>query len=81
MLPVTDEENREMLFHRINNAFIHRFMPSFRQDDLPLLYDLRANADDLHCQINALRIKDLEETIHYALIDFMGVFSRVPSRR
>lgn len=71
MLPATEEE-REMLFHRMNKAFIHRFIPGFRQKDLPLLYYLRTNADDLHCQINALRITDLEETIDFTLVDFLG---------
>lgn len=72
MLAAADEQNREMLFHRINNAFIHRFIPGFRQNDLPFLYYLRANAADLQCQVNALRLTDLEEKIDYALVGFLS---------
>ncbi|KAH7673225.1 hypothetical protein AAVH_42295, partial [Aphelenchoides avenae] len=68
-----DEEELEMFFHFANNAFIYRLTPSFRPENLPFPYYLRANVKNLQCQVGALHIvKATEEVIDYALVDFLG---------
>lgn len=76
-----------MLFHFINNSFVHRLTLSFREKDRHLPYYMRENVDDLQCHIGALHIEnsvyDREscmavndngeaEGIDYALADFLG---------
>lgn len=68
----TTEKRLKMLFHRFNNAFIHRLELSFRPQDLVLPYYLQAKADELQCQVRVLCISDEAARIDYVLIDFLG---------
>lgn len=72
----TREQDEDVLFHLLNNAFVDRltltFPPEHRKHDA-LLYSLRTNANDLQCQIGTLRIEDLEEEVDYSLIEFLCV--------
>lgn len=68
-----DEQDREELFHRINNAFVRRLTLSFYRAELLYLDYLRANANNLQCQIRRLHIEDSGKDIDYALLDFLGV--------
>lgn len=68
----TGEQDPEMLYHRINNAFIERLALSFRQRALCHLKYLRANAEDIQCKIGTLRIDGCAAAVDYALIDFLG---------
>lgn len=61
------------LFHRVNNAFIHRLELNFSQENLLVLNYLRAKSSDLQCQVKALCVEALRERIDYALVDFLGV--------
>ncbi|KAH7712433.1 hypothetical protein AAVH_20237, partial [Aphelenchoides avenae] len=66
------EHELDMLFHRVSNAFIYRLSLSFLRVDLPLPYYLRAHANDLHCRVRTLHIKNAAVAIDYALVDFLG---------
>lgn len=70
---LSDEQGMEMLFIRINNAFIHRLTASFRQENLPLLNYLRGNADKLQCRIRVLHIDGTAERIDDGVVLFLGV--------
>lgn len=63
----------DMLFNRLNNAFIHRMSLRFCSKILPLLYYLQANASDLQCPIGALHTRPSGEVIDHALVEFIGV--------
>lgn len=75
------ERELERRFHDINNSFVDRLSLSFRPEDRPFLYYLRANADDLQCHIGALHLEyllgevehDTEGPVDYALVEFLGV--------
>lgn len=67
------EDDVDMLFHRVDNAYVYRWTISFRRVDLWRLYRLREKANDLQCQIEILRILDITDAIDYALVDFLGV--------
>ncbi|KAH7712783.1 hypothetical protein AAVH_19857, partial [Aphelenchoides avenae] len=67
------DEDVEVLFHCVNNAFIYRLTLDFRPENLPFFAYLRANANELQCQVGALIIICFEAGIDYALIDFVGV--------
>lgn len=73
------EEDLEMFFHRVNNAFVHQMALSLRQEDVHHLCNLRAKESDLQCQIRALCIRCLPAEIDYGLVDFLGV-SLTPQR-
>lgn len=68
-----DAGTPETLSRRVNNAFVHRLRLDFRVANLPLLYHLRANADNLQCQTKVLHVAASEDEIDYALICFLGV--------
>lgn len=68
-----DRQYMEMLFHRVNNAFVRRLTLSFDRSHLALPYFLRANANELQCQVGALRVESTPAAIDYALVDFLGV--------
>lgn len=72
-VPAATEQDLEMLFRRVNNAFIHRLTLSFHRMDLALPYYLRTNADELQCHVRILRIEGVAEAIDAALVDFLGV--------
>lgn len=67
------EQELELLFHRVNNAFVYRLRLSFCREVLPLPYYLRANADDLQCRLGTLQIAATAVRVDYALVDFLGV--------
>lgn len=67
-----DEQDLEAVFHRFSNAFIRRLTLDFVLEDLPLPYYLRANANDLQCEISVLRV-GATSGIDYALADFLGL--------
>lgn len=67
------ERDLEILFRRVNYAFIRRLSLNFRRGSLVFPYYLAANASALHCQIRALRIDGTLQGIDYALVDSLGV--------
>lgn len=66
------QQYMEIVFRRVNNAFVRRLTLSFDRAHLPPLNHLRANAKKLQCHIRALRIESTEAAIDYALVDFLG---------
>lgn len=79
MKQAQSEHGLEMLFRRVSNAFIGQLRMSFRRNDPPLLYHLKANADNLQCQIRSLQVEvddDERASIDYALVGFLGVHLR-----
>ncbi|KAH7707700.1 hypothetical protein AAVH_25055 [Aphelenchoides avenae] len=69
---VWGDQAPEELLRRVKNAFVHRLTVDFREESLPILHHLRANADDLQCQAGALHIEATADAIDYVLVDFMG---------
>lgn len=69
---VPAQRNEEMLFRRVNNAYIRRLAFDFHPANLRFLHYLRANAGGLQCQIQTLRISGSSADIDYALVDFLG---------
>lgn len=65
------ERDLETPFRRLKNAFVHRLILSFGTENLPVLYYLRGNANDLQCRVSVLRIYN-SVGIDYALVDFLG---------
>lgn len=57
-MDVPGERNLEVLFHRVNNAFIRRMTLALSRHDLRLPYYLQANADELQCQVGALHVEE-----------------------
>lgn len=75
MVGASGEEDLQMIFRRVNNAFVHRLALSFRSENLPFLYHLRANSNDLQCRVKALHIENVDNAaeIDYTLVGFLGV--------
>ncbi|KAH7703897.1 hypothetical protein AAVH_28927 [Aphelenchoides avenae] len=70
----TGEQDLEALFHRTNNAFVHRLALSFDEGNSLLLDCLQANTDELQCQVQILATVgvDVEIDIDDALVIFVG---------
>lgn len=75
------EQELETIFYRVNNAFVHRLALSFLREDIPVPYYLRANANELQCQIGVLCTEETYEAVDYTLVDFLAFLSSLRSTR
>ncbi|KAH7712426.1 hypothetical protein AAVH_20230 [Aphelenchoides avenae] len=73
------DDDLTIVLHRLDNAFIHRLMVSFLEENLRFAHYIRANASELQCQIRTLHIDGSQEEqdgravgIDYDLLDFLG---------
>lgn len=69
------DQHPDVLFHRINDAFVHELAISFNRHELPRLHYLRENSSDLQCKIRVLTIDAFTggtEGIHDDLFGFLG---------
>lgn len=76
LLSSRNQQDLELLFHGLNNAFVDRLTTCFHREDLSLLHCLRTKANDLQCRIRMLYIEDTLEKVDYALVDFLGLHLR-----
>lgn len=66
------EEHNETLFRLANNAFVHRLTFEIEYDYIHLPYALKANATQLQCQVEIVRLERINDEIDYDLIAFLG---------
>ncbi|KAH7694712.1 hypothetical protein AAVH_38237, partial [Aphelenchoides avenae] len=67
------EQDVEMLFRRMNNAFIERLTLRFCRENIRLPRYLRSNADDFQCRNRTFHVMDSDEKIDYSLVDWLAV--------
>lgn len=64
-------QNLEMVFRRVDNAFIHRLELTFEPANRALFRSLSANTDELQCHVGTFYPFLAHVQIDYVLVDFL----------